>query len=46
MEIAKNNMELQPCLIKKFNDILKKETNNGVKNVYLKALKEIEKGRT
>jgi hypothetical protein len=30
-------------LIKQIESIIKKEVNNGVKNVYLKALKEIEK---
>jgi len=42
-EIAKNNIKLRPLLISKINGILKKEQNNGVKNVYLKALKVIEK---
>jgi len=30
-------------LIKKIKDISGKETNNGVRNVYLKALEQIEK---
>ena len=42
-EIAKYNPKLQKELISQFNKILKKETNNGVRNVYLKALKIIEK---
>ena len=28
-----------------FNDIIKVEKNNGVKNVYVKATKFIEKGK-
>ena len=40
-EIAKASVELN--LIEKIKDISEKETNNGVKNVYLKALKHIEK---
>jgi len=42
-EIAKNNPKSQNELISKFSEIIKKEENNGVKNVYLKALKVIEK---
>ncbi len=42
-EIAKYNPKLQKELISQFNKILKKENNNGVRNVYLKALKIIEK---
>ena len=42
-EIAKYNPKLQKELISQFNKILRKETNNGVRNVYLKALKIIEK---
>jgi len=41
-EIAKSNSKIRPELIKKFNQIVKKEDNNGVKNVYLKALKVLE----
>jgi hypothetical protein len=41
-EIAKSNTKLQKNLIKKFSDILKKEPNNGVKNVYIKALKKMD----
>ena len=40
-EIAKSTKSKK--LIKKINTISKKETNNGVKNVYLKALKIINK---
>jgi HEAT repeat protein len=42
-EIAKHNKSVQDRLVKKIKSILQKEDNNGVKNVYLKALKEIEK---
>ena len=42
-EIAKHNPKLQKDLALKFNVILKTEQNNGVKNVYLKALKTLEK---
>lgn len=42
-EIAKNNNKLRSSLLTKINEILKKEQNNGVKNVYLKALKVINK---
>jgi len=38
-EIAKSNSKLQKELVKRFNQIVKEESNNGVKNVYLKALK-------
>jgi len=41
-EIAKNNSKLQEKLTQQFNQIIKKEDNNGVKNVYLKALKILE----
>jgi len=40
-EILKYNSEIQDELIQKINDIIKKEKNNGVKNIYLKALKHI-----
>lgn len=40
-EIAKSTKNKE--LIKKIEDISKKEKNNGVKNVYLKALKMINK---
>jgi hypothetical protein len=42
-EIAKNNITLQAELILKFLDIIEYENNNGVKNLYFKALKSIEK---
>jgi len=38
-EIAKYNSKKQKELISIFSEILKKEKNNGVKNLYLKALK-------
>jgi hypothetical protein len=40
-EIAKASSE--HGLVEKIKDISEKETNNGVKNVYLKALRQIEK---
>jgi hypothetical protein len=42
-EIAKHNTRIQKELIPRIKEIVKKEKNNGVKNVYLKALKIIEK---
>jgi HEAT repeat protein len=42
-EIAKHNSKKQKELAAKFQDLLKEEQNNGVKNLYIKALKEIEK---
>jgi hypothetical protein len=42
-EIAKYNLNRQKELTAKFQNLLKKEQNNGIKNVYIKALKEIEK---
>ncbi len=41
-EIAKHNKKLQKELVKKIKAILKTEANNGVKNVYQKALGLIE----
>ena len=41
-EIAKSNPELQKELTTKFNEIVKKESNNGVRNIYLKYLKDVE----
>ena len=41
-EIAKYNSERQKELISKFKSIVQAEQNNGVKNVYLKALKILE----
>jgi len=42
-EIAKYNSKKQKELVAKFQNLIKTEQNNGVKNVYIKALKEIEK---
>jgi hypothetical protein len=42
-EIAKYNSKKQKELIEKFQKLIKTEQNNGVKNVYVKALKEIDK---
>ena len=42
-EIAKNNPETRKELLPIFSEMIKKEQNNGVKNVYSKALKVIEK---
>jgi HEAT repeat protein len=42
-EIAKYNTNKQKELISKFQNLIKEEKNNGVKNVYLKALKVIHK---
>lgn len=42
-EIAKYNSKKQKELVGKFQNLIKTEQNNGVKNVYIKALKEIEK---
>ncbi len=42
-EIAKHHPETQAELIPKIKEMIAKETNTGVKNVYLKALKYIEK---
>jgi len=44
-EIAKNNPKAAKILLPKMNELVKKEQNNGVKNVYLKALKVIGKGK-
>ncbi|MBD3155200.1 MAG: hypothetical protein GF368_00910 [Candidatus Aenigmarchaeota archaeon] len=41
-EIAKNNSNIRNELVSKFREIIKKENNNGVKNVYLKFLKKID----
>ncbi|MFH0817941.1 MAG: HEAT repeat domain-containing protein [Candidatus Micrarchaeota archaeon] len=37
-EIAKNHPKTQKELVPRFLEIIRKETNSGVKNVYLKAL--------
>ena len=42
-EIAKNNSKKQIELVSIFLDIVKKEKNNGVKNVYMKTLKILQK---
>ncbi|ODS38579.1 MAG: hypothetical protein A7315_12170 [Candidatus Altiarchaeales archaeon WOR_SM1_79] len=42
-EIAKYNSGKQKELVSKFKSMVKTEQNNGVKNVYLKALKVIAK---
>jgi hypothetical protein len=42
-EIAKYNPKLQKDLSSKFDIMVKTEQNNGVKNMYLKALKILEK---
>ena len=40
-EIAKHNLKVQKEIIPIIREIAKKEKNNGVKNVYLKALKSM-----
>jgi hypothetical protein len=42
-EIVKNNSKIRGTLIPKIEEIVKNEKNSGVKNVYLKALKAIER---
>ncbi|HET9914362.1 MAG TPA: HEAT repeat domain-containing protein [Anaerolineales bacterium] len=42
-EIAKHNRKKQEELVTIFNKLIKTEPNNGVRNVYIKALKEIDK---
>jgi hypothetical protein len=42
-EIAKNNPATRASLVPKMKQIAETETNNGVKNVYLKAIKKIDK---
>lgn len=42
-EIAKSNPKKQNELVVKFQKLIETEQNNGVKNVYIKALKKIEK---
>lgn len=42
-EIAKYNLKARTSLIPKIERIMKKEQNNGVRNVYLKALRAISK---
>lgn len=40
--IAKHNKKLQKELIKTFEQLIKTENNNGIRNVYLNSLKEIK----
>lgn len=42
-EIAKNNLSIQDSLVLKITEIANAERNNGVRNVYLKAIKKIKK---
>lgn len=42
-EIAKYNSKKQKELVVKFQKLIETEKNNGVKNVYIKALKEIKR---
>jgi len=42
-EILKANAKIRASLQKTIEDLVKKEANNGVKNVYLKALKVVGK---
>ena len=42
-EIVKSNTKIRSTLVPQITKIAKKEKNNGVKNVYLKALKVINK---
>jgi hypothetical protein len=44
-EIAKNNLRTRAELVPVFNGYVEKEKNNGVRNVYVKTLKVIEKGK-
>jgi len=41
--IAEANVKLRPGLVKKIESIVKSETNNGVKNIYLKSMKKLLK---
>jgi hypothetical protein len=42
-EIAKQNLKARAGLLPRMKEIAEKEKNNGVRNVYLKALKQIGK---
>jgi hypothetical protein len=42
-EIAKHNIKTRKQLLPRFKNIIESEQNNGVKNVYIKAMKAIEK---
>jgi hypothetical protein len=44
-EIAKSNPETHKQLLPIFREIIGTEENNGVRNIYLKALKVLEKSR-
>jgi hypothetical protein len=44
-EIVKNNSRTRVELVPVFKEYVEKEKNNGVRNVYVKALKVIEKGK-
>jgi hypothetical protein len=44
-EIVKFNPETRAQLVQVFNDLIKGEENNGVRNVFFKAQKFIEKGQ-
>jgi hypothetical protein len=44
-EIAKHNPSVRKELMPKMEELSERETNNGVRNVYLKALKAIEKSK-
>jgi HEAT repeat protein len=44
--IAQHNPASRKELIPKFEAMVKRETNNGVRNIYVKALKFLEKGVT
>ena len=43
-EIVRNNPKTRAQLLPIFEDIARAEKNNGIKNVYLKALKAMKKG--
>jgi hypothetical protein len=45
VEVAKNSPKTRKQLLPIFEKIIKAEKNSGVKNVYTKALKAIEKGK-
>ncbi len=40
-EIVKSNQKMAKKLLPRINELAERETNNGVKNVYLKVLKAI-----
>ncbi|MHB1253797.1 MAG: HEAT repeat domain-containing protein [Candidatus Humimicrobiaceae bacterium] len=44
-EIAKSNLKSEIILLPKMKGLIDKEANNGVKNVYIKALKVLEKNK-